>query len=347
MDNIARNQSDGRWRLGPGQPKLVSVVVTAYNQDWVIRETLGSVAAQTYRPLECILVNDGSGDDSGKIMDEFARDHGGNFHVQVIHQANQGAQGARNNGLRVTSGEFIQFLDGDDLLAPGKIKAQTEFLLSASGVRYNVVYGDSQWIHGLGDSAKRGEMLGVGPSKDILCSLLELDPFNPPFAYLSRRTVIEQVGPWDASLTINDDVDYFLQIACHSLSEGRSFYYLPVFTGYYRQHSRPRISEGGLNLRVKFNHLIFRHAETTMRDRGLLTPARRKALAQAYYRISSSAAGWNWTSWRSALADTIRVEPNFTVEKPRARVLQRIIGLWAVETLQAIRRQATGRIQRD
>lgn len=334
----------GDWQLGSGQRGLVSVIVTAYNQDWVIGETLATVAAQTYRPIECIIVNDGSQDGSAEIIDDFVRNHAGTLNIRVIHQKNQGAQGARNTGVRASSGELIQFFDGDDLLAPDKIRAQAEFLTSAEGQHYDATYGDSQWIHGVGDSAKVGEVIGVGPSGDILRSLIELDPFNPPFAYLSRRAAVERTGPWDASLVINDDVDYFLQMACKSLAIGQDFKYLPVFTGYYRTHSGPRISEGGMALRAKFTHQILRHTESTMHELRLLTPERKQALARTYYRISNWAATWHWPVWRPALADTIRVDPRFAPERPRARFLQSLLGVWGAETLKAIRWNATARL---
>src|SRR5947209_19781549 len=98
--------SDRMWRLGTGEPGLVTVVITAFNQDWILSETLTSVAAQTYRPLECVIVNDGSTDDTASIIRNFASQHSGDLIVKPVWQEHLGAQAARNNGIATSSGEF-------------------------------------------------------------------------------------------------------------------------------------------------------------------------------------------------------------------------------------------------
>ena len=69
--DISTPSDSARWTLGAGERWLVSVVVTAYNQAWVLAETLGSVVAQTYRPLECVIVDDGSSDNTTEVVASF------------------------------------------------------------------------------------------------------------------------------------------------------------------------------------------------------------------------------------------------------------------------------------
>ena len=92
---------------------LVSVVIPCFNARPWIEETLASVKAQTHRNLEIIVVDDGSTDGSAEWLDEAGRRNV----IQVIHQENRGAAAARNAGLSRASGEFIQLLDADDILA--------------------------------------------------------------------------------------------------------------------------------------------------------------------------------------------------------------------------------------
>lgn len=98
---------------------LVSIVVPVYNAAPFLRPTLDSICNQTHRNLEIILVNDGSKDESPAILDEYAaRD----VRIKVIHKENQGGAAARNDGLDVVTGEFVQVLDADDLFEPDMVE---------------------------------------------------------------------------------------------------------------------------------------------------------------------------------------------------------------------------------
>jgi len=102
---------------------LVSILVPAYNaQEW-IAETLQSAVAQTWPRKEIIIVDDGSSDQTMTIAKQFESDD-----VRVVRQENQGAAAARNHAFSLSQGEYIQWLDADDLLAPDKIEKQIEVL---------------------------------------------------------------------------------------------------------------------------------------------------------------------------------------------------------------------------
>ncbi len=315
------------------------MIVTAYNQDWVLGETLASVAAQTYRPLECVIVNDGSTDRTSEVIAEFVKAHGDDVSVKPIHQTNQGAQIARNTGVQASSGEFIQFLDGDDLIMPDKLERQIRFLSSVEGSCADVVYGDAQWLHDNGETVERGEKLGLGPAKDIVVSLLGLVRFNPPFSYLSRRVAVERCGGWDRQLRINDDVEYFLRMACRSLEQKKDFAYFPLITGLYRKHRHGRMSDGGMLLRACYGLVIYESIEKLMTTAGLLTPERRRALAGAYYGVSGWASAFDDDIWHRSLVHALRLDPELQPKRFVSRCLQRAVGTWRSE--QALRHART------
>ncbi len=100
---------------------LVSVIIPIYKVEPYIRECLDSVINQTYRNLEIILVDDGSPDGCPKICDEYAEN---DSRIKVVHKENGGLSDARNKGLDVASGEYITFVDSDDVVH----KAYVEFL---------------------------------------------------------------------------------------------------------------------------------------------------------------------------------------------------------------------------
>lgn len=108
---------------------LVSVVVPVYNRREIICETLASIFNQSYRPIELVIVDDGSSDGTGEVIREWAnKKHSNQFLMRQFFQSNKGVSAARNVGMEKAIGEYIQFLDSDDLILPGKIKKQVEVL---------------------------------------------------------------------------------------------------------------------------------------------------------------------------------------------------------------------------
>ena len=107
---------------GPGEPGLVSIVIPAYNRAHLIGETLRSALDQTYRPIEIIVVDDGSADDTRRVAESFGP------LVRCVRQANAGVAAARNRGFAEARGEFVALLDSDDLWLPWKLEAQVRIL---------------------------------------------------------------------------------------------------------------------------------------------------------------------------------------------------------------------------
>jgi len=116
---------------------VVSVIIICYNYGKYLSEAIQSIVDQTYTDWECIVIDDGSTDNTKKIATEFAfRD----ARIFYIHQQNSGPSAARNTGLRVAKGEYVQFLDADDYIHPKKIEEQVVFLRNNPDV--DLVYGD-------------------------------------------------------------------------------------------------------------------------------------------------------------------------------------------------------------
>jgi hypothetical protein len=107
---------------GPGEPGLVSVLIPSYNRAYILATAIDSVLAQTYRPIEVIVVDDGSRDDTRAVVARYGDQ------VRYIHQSNGGLAAARNTGLAAARGEFIAFEDSDDAWLPWKLKVQVAVL---------------------------------------------------------------------------------------------------------------------------------------------------------------------------------------------------------------------------
>lgn len=124
--------------------KLVSVIVPAYNRAHLITETLDSVYNQSYRPIECVVVDDGSTDKTPEVVRRWKRSHSGDrFDLQLLRQKNMGAQVARNEGMATATGGYYFFLDSDDKLTED---ALTTLVLAQQEQDADVFYGDYTWI---------------------------------------------------------------------------------------------------------------------------------------------------------------------------------------------------------
>jgi glycosyltransferase involved in cell wall biosynthesis len=207
-------------------PPLVSILIPCYNAEPWLAATLESARAQTWPHTEIILVDDGSRDASLTI----ARQHEARG-LRVFTQPNAGASAARNRALREARGEWFQFLDADDLLSPGKIAAQATLL----GSRPAGTLASCAWGRFTGDPADARFVDAVVfrdfTPLDFLVLAGDTGAMMHPSAWLVPRAVAERAGPWDESLSLNDDGEYFCRVLLASAGiafcadEGaRSFY---------------------------------------------------------------------------------------------------------------------------
>jgi glycosyltransferase involved in cell wall biosynthesis len=189
---------------------LVSVIIPAYNAAGFIRETLGSVISQSWPLLEVFVVDDGSSDNTVEVAREFGSDR-----IQVIVQKNSGACVARNRGLLLSTGKYIQFLDADDILSNDKIERQVEILEKNPGylgVSPTVHFMNGQnyrsmepreeafWIHDSDDPAEFLTRLYGGDGERWMVQTS---------AWLTPRSITDAIGPWDERLLLDQDGEYF------------------------------------------------------------------------------------------------------------------------------------------
>ncbi len=187
---------------------LVSIVIPCHNAAAWLAETLESALAQTWPEKEVILIDDGSADGSLEIARSFE-----SRGVRVLTQANRGASAARNAGLREARGDFIQFLDADDLLAPDKVERQID--AAANMVAASLF--SARWGRFQSDPAEAVFVPERNwrsmPSIDWLSLSFAGEGMMVPAAWLVPRVLIEAAGPWEESLTLNDDGEYFCRVA--------------------------------------------------------------------------------------------------------------------------------------
>jgi glycosyltransferase involved in cell wall biosynthesis len=194
-------------------PPLVSILIPCYNAASWLAATLDSAFAQTWPHKEIILVDDGSRDGSLAIARRYE-----SRGLIVIAQPNSGAAGARNVALAASTGAWIQFLDADDLLAPDKIAQQLALPPAVLDGRYLPSSSWSRFTHSLADADHTPQPLCADLSPvEFTATKLERNAMMHPAAWLVPRALAERAGPWDESLTLDDDGEYFTRLVLHSL----------------------------------------------------------------------------------------------------------------------------------
>jgi glycosyltransferase involved in cell wall biosynthesis len=194
------------------QSHLVSVVIPAFNAEATIHDTLRSVRSQTHLNLEIIVVDDGSTDRTGSIVESHASS---DPRVTLISQANAGVAAARNVGWRSAHSDLIAFLDADDLWAPSKIEKQLEVMLSG-GESVGLVY---TWFCLIDEQNRiRAEVAGRQIEGDVLEQALTLNFIGNGSSTLIRRRLLIEIGGYDTSLRDADaqgceDMQLYYRIA--------------------------------------------------------------------------------------------------------------------------------------
>jgi glycosyltransferase involved in cell wall biosynthesis len=186
----------------------VSVIIPTYNRAHILMEALDSVWAQTYRPVELLVIDDGSVDDTALVVAAWQQAHPGNsgFELRYFRQANSGAPAARNLGLIQSQGEYIQFLDSDDILYPTML-TQVVKAFEATDCEF-VHTGYNKICHECG-----GTLFSYvpGPETEALVAYM-YDRLHGNTISISRRRVLAQeIGPWNEALAIDQDGDYMVR----------------------------------------------------------------------------------------------------------------------------------------
>jgi glycosyltransferase involved in cell wall biosynthesis len=227
---------------------LVSILIPAYNAEQWIAETIRSAIGQTWPRKEIIVVDDGSTDQTFAVARQFASKG-----VAVVTHANQGAASTRNRAFSLSQGEYIQWLDADDLLSPDKIERQME-VASEIGSRRTLL--SSGW----GSFAFRPETAKFSPTS-LWCDLSPVEWLVRKMGenlhmqtatWLTSRELTKAAGAWDTRLFVDDDGEYF----CRVLLASDGVRFVPGAKVFYRSTPSTRLSYIGRSDKKKDAQLL-------------------------------------------------------------------------------------------
>jgi hypothetical protein len=236
---------------------LVSTIIPAYNRPAQLREAVASVLAQDHRPLEVIIVDDGSTDGTFEAADALAQDNPGV--VRAVTQANTGPGPARERGRQMAQGQFIQYLDSDDVLLPGKFSAQVAALHTRPDC--DVAYGLTRFRHADGTVAP-GPWKGSGTERASMFPSFLVERWWDTPNPLYRREICDRAGPW-TDLGLEEDWEYDCRIA----SLGARLAWCRQYVCEVRDHPGDRLCRGPaldparLSQRARSHALMLSHAQ--------------------------------------------------------------------------------------
>jgi len=213
---------------------LVSICLPCHNAAAYVGAALDSILGQTWTDLEIIVVNDGSTDGSGQVLDLYKAKG-----VKVIHQENRGQCAAANRAWREAQGDYIKFFDADDLLSPDFIERQ----MSRLDGRMDAV-ASAEWGRFYNDDLTTFKLNPQSVWRDLSASewlveaWAEARPMMQCALWLIPRVVLEKSGGWDEELSLINDFEFFARVLC----QAEEVLFTPGATLYYRSGLKGSLS---------------------------------------------------------------------------------------------------------
>jgi glycosyltransferase involved in cell wall biosynthesis len=213
---------------------LVSILIPAYNAERWVADTINSALAQTWPMKELIVVDDGSADRTLQVARQFA-----SRNVSVVTQENQGASAARNRAFELCQGDYIQWLDADDLLSPDKVAKQMAAAQECQDTRRLLSSGWGYFMY----RPSRAQFLPTPLWCDLspvewLLRKMGQNLHMQTATWLVSRELTETAGPWDTRLSLDDDGEYFSRVVLAS----DAIRFVPDAKVFYRQPGFERLS---------------------------------------------------------------------------------------------------------
>ncbi len=184
-------------------PLLISVIIPTYNRGWIIKEAIDSVLTQNYPDFELIVVDDGSTDDTQNILAEYKS------RIRILQQDNKGVSAARNYGIDKARGDYLAFLDSDDIWLQNKITTQVNFF--KQDPESLICQTQEIWIRNgkrVNPKKYHKKYSGMIFEKTLPRCLVS------PSAVMIKKSLIEEVGCFDETLPACEDYDLWLRISC-------------------------------------------------------------------------------------------------------------------------------------
>jgi glycosyltransferase involved in cell wall biosynthesis len=306
--------------------QLVSVIIPCYNAGCWVYQAVDSCLAQTYRPIEVIVVDDGSTDDSADILRRYGD------RIRFVQQPHTNGNRARNDGMALSRGRYLQFLDADDYLLPEKIASQVALLQETED---DAVYCDYAILTYKDGAPRLGPFKTNDARPDLLTALL-IGHWVQGNTLLWRREAVVRLGGWDESLLAAQDFDLLVRAAL----QGLRLRHQPGPWVVVRRYGNVTVSTSDpLRLFLNRTRVLEKVEHELIANEGL----RRRyasALARAYFRTARQIYSLDKRAARQLVARCLALDPTFTPHHSRAyNLVFRWLGFGPAEAAVRVRRR--------
>lgn len=310
----------------------VSIVIPTFNRaDMVERAIASALSSSPALVLEVVVVDDGSTDDTLARLER----QGGALSVLALG-SNRGRNHARNAGLRASHGEWVKFLDSDDVLEKGALE---EEVAAGRAADADLVATSCRVASLSGDEVA---LLQVPAFRNGIDSILAGEAV-PTSAALYRRSFVAEAA-WDEGLSKLDDWEYFARVSLM----GARIVALPRVSYTWVAHSGQGVLRSSLLANAREHHVILRKMETRLLEAGQLTDARKKRLAQYFYKELRVLSLHDRAAFEEAAAHILeldgRFQPREEERQPWMRVLARLVGFRDAVRLHSAVKKALKRV---
>ncbi|NJL55544.1 glycosyltransferase [bacterium] len=262
----------------------VSIIIPVFNGEKTIAETIESVLCQTLQEFEVVAIDDGSQDRTVAILNQYSDPR-----IEVFSFSNAGLAASRNRGIDRATGEYLTFLDADDLWTPDKVEAQYQALQNHPEAA--VAYSWTDFIDEHGKALHPGSHVSV--SGDVYAALLVHNFIESGSNIMVRRAAFQTVGTYDETLKAAEDWDMSLRLAARY-----SFVAVPAPQVLYRQPTRSM--SANITRQEKACLQVLEKAFATVPN--IHRNLKSKSLANLYQYLTFKAMTGNPQDWQSAIA---------------------------------------------
>jgi glycosyltransferase involved in cell wall biosynthesis len=305
---------------------LVSIIIPCYNAERWIAEAIESALDQTYSPIETIVIDDGSTDKSLQVIKSFGSK------IAWETGENRGGNHARNRGVALSKGEYIQFLDADDYLLREKVERHVNVLLHSGA---GLVYEDWQRFEENADGYRQWLPVDIIGERDVLELLLEGVSLAVP-TILFKRSILTCFGGWDETLTSCQEWELEIRLAM----SGVVFAYASGCYTAVRRPATATVSNRNHRRNDDNAERILKVTEKNLADCGELSEKYKRAMARFYFRMARSYFDSDPKRFERLLSEARRLSPQFINHRWRVyEVAAEIFGVTFVETLCSLKRR--------
>ena len=244
----------------------VSICIPCFNAQSYVSQTLDCLLSQTWQNLEIVVVDDGSSDRSFELLKAFRKQG-----VRIEQQVNAGACAARNRALELSSGDYVKFLDADDLLNPHHVESQVHSLQCGGAAVASAEWGrfmnDDLSTFRLNPQSVWRDLSGVNW---LVEAFRDAQPMMNPGLWLIPRGLLDRSGGWDENLSLIDDFEFFARVLCHAedvrFTPGARLYYRSGIAGSLSSRKTRSAAESAFHSIMKgTGHLLARRSDSEAR----------------------------------------------------------------------------------